>query len=866
MSQPVATVGSTTVRPRRLRAAAGGVALTGAIMVAMMLAPAAFAGNADDAPVTMQIAVGYQGVVPTAGDMPVQVNVANKGADLTATLVITAGKQSSSSIGGFAAPAFYGSGGVVAGPAIPCCFGGGPTGTPVTWREQVQLPAGTTKHFEAFLPSSSRAVSAQVIAASGPRKGKSLATVQATPTGGVQGLGVLVVSGDTSALTELGSVQMQDFSGQQGVVRAAPANLPDSAAALGAFSLVIVDNAATDGLTAGQKAALESYVTSGGNLAVTGGDAWHQTMAGVPTDLLALTPSGTQTLPGLAGSASQLGVGALAGTVDVATGALSGGAVVALAEGTAPIIAQATHGAGRIFYVTPDLDAAPVASWPGTLTLLRQLMVQSVGQSGWSDGATSPAANVAVQGGSIYQALANIPSLELPSPASIAVILVVFILLVGPANYVLLHRLHRPDFAWVTIPLLVAISAGAIYGFGLSQKGTNVLADRVRLVYVQAGSNTAFVSAGTGVFSPHAGNHTVSTSSGSTVAPLSSGQSSGAMTISAGPPQSVLLNWTKADSIETFGESYAQQMSGGLSEHLAVVNGRLQGTVTNNLAETIDDAVALSGSSYQRFAKLRPGASATVNLPLPSTAVVTATASSLANQAYLHTPATCPLNKPCNSTPASENAGARPTASQRQAERRAQVLNGILGNNPFDATQPLFLGWAESPAGPVLVDGHPAGLDELDAFVLPLQAAITAGTLPVGAVPAQIIDGTGPNPSYLSAGIGTPYMQPGTTTTQEFALPGASWAHLSLTMTKVSTSMIIGGRPPTSSTPTAAIFNFSSAKWEPIGLPFGATVAIANIGQHVSPGGLVLVRLSAPNTGLATQAQLDISGQEAGAA
>ncbi|HLI57381.1 MAG TPA: hypothetical protein VKY26_10180, partial [Actinomycetota bacterium] len=723
------------------------------------------------------------------------------------------------------------------------------------------------------------AVSAQVTAASGPHRGKTLASIQTTPSSAGGGVSILVVSSDSSAITELGSVQMADFSGQQGVVRVGPSGLPDSAAALGAFSVVIVDNATTDSLTASQKAALESYVTNGGALAVTGGDAWHQTLSGLPSDLVALAATGTQTLPRLSAAASELGTSGLTDSLDVAVGTVKPGAVADIAEGATPILVEAAHGAGRIFYLTPDLDANPVATWPGTLVLLRQLMVRSSASAGSTGaGGSNPAASIEIEGGSIFQALANIPSLELPSPALIAVILAVFIVLVGPANYTLLRRLHRPDLAWLTIPLLVVASAGAIYGFGLAQKGTNVLADRVRVIDAQPGSAAAFVSSGTGVFSPHAGNHTVSTSAGSAVAPLSdymtvgsngasAGQGSEPVTISAGPPQSVLLNWAKADSIETFGESYDQQMTGALTEHLAVVNGRLQGTVTNGLSETIDDAVGLSGSSYQRFGRLRPGASVTVNLPLPTTAVATATASSLANQIYLHTPASCPVSGPCSTTAAFENPGARPTASQREAERRAQVLNGILGNSPYDATQPLFVGWAQSTAGPVLVDGHAAALNELDAFVLPLQATISGGTLPLGAIPARTVDGSQLNSIGVFGGpISVPFLASGANIVDEFALPGASWASLSLTTTKASVAMPFPGPPGGSSTPTAAIYNFQTAKWDAIAVAFGAGVPVPAVAQHVSPDGLVLVRLSGPNNGLAVQPQLAISGQQVGAA
>ncbi|HLI57030.1 MAG TPA: hypothetical protein VKY26_08345, partial [Actinomycetota bacterium] len=52
----------------------------------------------------MQIEAGYGGAVPAGGDMPVQVDVTNTGPDLTATLVITGGRQPISTGGGFTMP------------------------------------------------------------------------------------------------------------------------------------------------------------------------------------------------------------------------------------------------------------------------------------------------------------------------------------------------------------------------------------------------------------------------------------------------------------------------------------------------------------------------------------------------------------------------------------------------------------------------------------------------------------------------------------------------------------------------------------------------------------------------------------------
>ncbi|HEY2668534.1 MAG TPA: hypothetical protein VGK51_17015, partial [Actinomycetota bacterium] len=542
------------------------------------------------------------------------------------------------------------------GYAGPGSAAGGPA---VTHELDVVLPAGTTKHFTAELPSGTGTWTAEVV---GP-SGRLLAAGRTQVTQSTS-LIVAVVSDDPHALDQIGSILdvAPAFQGPPQAIHLTPGALPDNAAALSAFGLVAFANATTDSLTAAQRRALDDYVAQGGGTLATGGDAWRKTQAGLPADLVDMAASGVRSVPGLPGLASALGKPALAGSVDVTTGTRRSG-VTALGDGQTPILLDAPVGRGRSLYLAVDPTAEPLASWSGTLPLLRQVVVRAAAGSAGLNGASpfpTSGRGVQSQGSSMFQALANIPSLDLPSPLLIAVALVVFIVLVGPANYLLLRRIHRPDLAWGTIPLLVVMSAGSIYGIGLKTRGTDVLADRVRLLYLQPGSNHAYIDAGTGVFAPHAGVHTVSTVNGSLVTTLfggslwlgggivlpvpfsSSSATTGSLTVRDGNPPAVRMTWANADSIQAFGEEYGQTQPGALDAHLAVTNGRLTGTVVNHSGTTITDAAVLSGTAFSRLGTMPPGGSAPIDIPLPGAAPVTrfpAQTFTLPQQVYLHTPA-----------------------------------------------------------------------------------------------------------------------------------------------------------------------------------------------------------------------------------
>jgi hypothetical protein len=843
-------------------------------------------GAADaDSPVTVQAEGGYGGVVPQGGWAPIQVSVTNHGPDTKATLKLSVGAGQNGQTGG----------GTIKGPVtVPSIGSVGPggwygfsgpgsaAGGPAVTRElDVVLPAGTTKHFTAYLPSSPGTWTAEV---AGP-SGRVLAAAR-TQVMQSTSLSVAVVSDDPHALDQIGSIQdvAQSFQGPPQAVHLTPGALPDNAAALSSFGLVAVTNATTDSLTAAQRRALDDYVAHGGSILATGGDAWRKTQAGLPADLVAMAASGVRSVPGLPGLASALGKPAVAGSVAVTTGTRRSG-VTALSDGQTPILLDAPVGRGRALYLAVDPTAEPLASWSGTVPLLRQVVVRAASGSTALNGGSpfpTPGRGVQSQGSSLFQALSNIPSLDLPSPLLIAVALIAFIVLVGPVNYLLLRRIHRPDLAWGTIPLLVVMSAGSIYGIGLKTRGTDVLADRVRLLYVQPGSNRAYVDAGTGVFAPHTGAHTVSTVNGSLVTTLSGGSlwlggggivlpvpfssssaATGSLTVKDGNPPAVSMTWPNADSIQAFGEEYAETQPGALDAHLTVTNGRLTGTVVNHTGTTITDAVALSGTAFSRLGTIPPDGSAPVDIPLPGAGPVNRFAGqtfSLPQQVYLHAPASCGVNVPCN-VPGVTFQASRPTAAGRQAQRRSDVLSGVLGQDLLDVPRPMFVGWATTPSGPVRVDGGRAQLNELDAYIMQLDPPAPAGTgssLAAGSVAGRVVDVTG-SPSLESQGAGLgASLPPNASATFEFALGATAWQKLFLTVTLPLPT----GGPPSGGNATTAVYNFRTSTWDPLPLSISQATDVPASNDHVSPDGLLRVRAQTTSSS-AELGTIDVSGERA---
>ena len=84
--------------------------------------------------------------------------------------------------------------------------------------------------------------------------------------------------------------------------------------------------------------------------------------------------------------------------------------------------------------------------------------------------------------GDLVNAVAQLPALALPPVGGLFAILGLYILLVGPINYLVLRRLGHREWAWATIPALIAIFAIGAYGFGASLRGSSVIVNEVALV------------------------------------------------------------------------------------------------------------------------------------------------------------------------------------------------------------------------------------------------------------------------------------------------------------------------------------------------------------------------------------------------
>ena len=356
----------------------------------------------------------------------------------------------------------------------------------------VNLPTGGER--EVFLYVQARSFPPRLVVELLDEDGQRVAerSAELTPILGNDMLHVVVAPPTTQTIL-LTNVHAASYQAHQ--ARWEPAHLPDDPAALLAVDTIFLINLPDESLRGSQRQALLDWVSAGGQLIVTGGTSW-QGAASLLGDVLPLNPTGTQTIDSLGAIATWVGDDApLEARSVLATGELHESARVLIAEGDLPLLIRRSYGGGTIDFLALDPGLEPLRSWNGQQSLWWQMLSSRPPQPAWMRGILDypeAAASVAV-----------LPGVELLPPASTMLLFIsAYIVLIGPINYIVLARINRRGFAWITMPLLILIFSGLAWNVGFNLRGSEVILSRMQVVQSWPDVEKAQVNQVIGVLAP----------------------------------------------------------------------------------------------------------------------------------------------------------------------------------------------------------------------------------------------------------------------------------------------------------------------------------------------------------------------------
>ncbi len=488
------------------------------------------------------------------------------------------------------------------------------------------------------------------------------------------------------------------------IVPLTAADLPERVQAWAPLDRLVWQDVDATSLSPGQLAALRTWVAGGGRLVIVGGTAAADALTGFPDDLLPYRPTSVldvdpavlQPLLGLP-PAGATTLTALAG--DPGTGralATSGDRVIA---------ADMAFGSGSVTLLgfdpattwIADGDAIDVPMWR------RLLPPRSGGNVALSDDQT------------IVGAVANLPSLALPPIGALLVLLAGYIVLVGPVNYLVLRWLDRREWAWVTVPVLIAVFTVGAFGVGALLRGSDVIVNEVAIVRGAPGTDAAVAQSYLGIFSPSRATYQLRVAGDALLAAPMNGDMFGGggdaeLDVLQGDPSRVRDLAVGFGSMRTV-RAESSTTGPKVSSALQLDGGRIRGTITNQSDRTLLAPAIVLGSSAAVLKDLAPGESADINLAITS---------SNFDGRQLSDSVVGPYNW---------DGGQVSESQQRQLIRRSIIdqlsfdpTTGISGVLPGDS--PTLLAWGNDPVTDAVLEGAQVRREANVLYEVPLALTI----------------------------------------------------------------------------------------------------------------------------------------------
>lgn len=572
---------------------------------------------------SMSVSIGFNTRFRDGNWIPIQISLSNSGADFTGKLNIN----------------------------IPDPANNGVAST-IVYQAPITLATGAQKQIMLYAPfylgvqGGTQTVNVRLLASTGQVVNTQVTTLR---TIGPNDLFIGILSDQSTGFGALGGLPLPYQSAQIDTEFLDAKSFPTKAEVLKNFDLLVIDNFTTSTLSQEQLLALKSWTDQGGALVLAGGPEWHRTLSSLPTTLLPATVTGTQDVSAgtvlvpvdSATKGDDIAARSIAAPITVSSATEVANTTTILATGSTPLIVQKNYGQGVVYYLAFDPALQPIASSPQAQHLWKNLLLRTQGDQLLPPGPTvnyppagrfsyNPGDNV---GGVIQSLLPN----SFPSIWFILVLLLGYILVLGPIRSLLVRRLKQRDWSWRIALIAIVVFSFLSYGLALQQKGTSIISSTVSVVRLSqpdvtgttgAISSTAHTTTYVGVFVPSQGDFHVHIAGDELVQPASTGfaynRGTSAQMTTITPSQAstdVDLQSVNIWTLHTVMSERDTQVQGGIVSHLTLQNGILSGTVTNTLPYSLSDVYILMNQSYISLGSLGAGSDKQVSFSLASTAV-----------------------------------------------------------------------------------------------------------------------------------------------------------------------------------------------------------------------------------------------------
>jgi hypothetical protein len=805
--------------PRRIESGRGFSARVRAAVVGILLISGLLAGGAqpvasaqDDpsAPaagsVRMDVRAGFDGAGRVGGWVPLDVQLVNEGAELSANVQVVVDQPGGRSTYSF---------------------------VPTTFSLPVVLPRLSNRRFsmEVNLPNATNnRLTARLVGSSGGE----LITEQDISMSRVP-LGDYfcgVLARNPSSYDFLAALDLPPPIRRVRTAPLDPATVPDRAQLLGSFDCLIIDNAATAQLRPEQMEAIQVWVGTGGLLLEVGGATWQSTLGPLPPDLLPVEPSGLTNLPTLStlGDFMESPFDAPGPwLVSNSRPRVDRDAHVVAAQDGVPLVVASKRGDGTIIYLAFDPTSRNFRQWSGNEALWRYLITHAAVDNGVGSALVRP--YLRWGRGAPRLAMADFSTHPKPMLDWFWSLVGVYAVGLGAA----LFTFGRRGMVGAGLMSVVGLTLGAsLIAFVVARQRAEPDAAVTRVIVVRpisvGNSSAAYTHEYVSILARHDGNFNF-VLPGEDLSrglyfpfprPADESDSSWPFRVDEGAQPTLANMPLKQGQLATAQIDGQLKEAPGVQADLLIDHGALTGLVTNRTGGRLSDAYIVVDSDFRPLGSLEKDQSSQIDFTLPAQA----SAGNLAATAVADK-----LTPPGSS-------------SKQGAAARRDWLESLFSARFLFARMelrgPTLVGWLEQAPNQIEAPNFRLSSADFSLLVQPLQPQLPVGF--DGEVPAAAM-----NRRDLGIGSGAPTdrdyytVAPGEAITLQFMIPPSEGA-FQLNQLRLNIDGVIQGRVRQANLPfTVSLFNWRAAEWQAWEVGAGSSV-VPNGARYISATGDVRLR------------------------
>jgi hypothetical protein len=517
-----------------------------------------------------------------------------------------------------------------------------------------------------------------------------IGVVAAQPAGIVSGIQLPAVQNNTNPV----------------IVPLGVADLPERLEAWSALDRLIWQDVDSNQLSTQQVTALRGWLALGGRLIVVGGTAGPSVLSGFPDAILPYRPETTVDVAPASLATLLAAVPDDATDVPALGGELVRGRAL-VTSGDRVVAADAAYGSGGVTVIGVDPTVGWISESKATIALWRNLVPARTGSTvGTGDDSQ------------MVGAVSDLPALALPPIGGLVLLLFGYIALIGPVNYLILKRLDKREWAWVTMPALIAIFAVGAYAYGSALRGSDVIVNEVAIVRGAPDATEGAAQVYLGVFSPTRGSYQVSLPGGALLsAPVTGdffGGQGAALDVVQGETAKVRNLAVGFGSLRTVRAETPAEVP-LIHADLQLVDGVVSGTIRNDSTTILEAPAVVLGGSVVVLPDIAPGKTGAVNLRVGQNFNGTALSDKVVGQVFF-------------------NDAVASNEQQRRSQTRHRIIDqltydpmfGNLSSLPSDV--PVIMAWGRAPIVDVEIAGQQPARTANVLYYIPAGLRIRGAT------------------------------------------------------------------------------------------------------------------------------------------